>query len=79
MKGRRIPQGDLAKCLVSRDDLDAAELVRRHRSKQGHENAFKGPLINIDLPSACRVHTGRHWRLDFAKSNFRLDWLLHVA
>ena len=25
------------------------------------------------------VRTGRRWRLDFAKSNFRLDWLLHAA
>ena len=116
--------------LVSRDDLDVAELVRRHRGKQGQENAFKGPLIDLDphhppcrrfranqafhacgqiaqlllrtvqyqlLPVAARrhglrplirllirsvarlVHTGRRWRLDFAKSNFRLDWLLHAA
>ena len=112
-----------------RDDLDVAELVRRHRGKQGHENAFKGPLIDLDLhhppcrrflanqafyacgqiaqlllravqyellPVAARahglrtlirhlirtvarlVHTGRR-RLDFAKSNFRLDWLLYAT
>ena len=30
--------------LVSRD-----ELVRRHRGKQGQENASKGPLIDLDL------------------------------
>ncbi len=105
-------------------------LVRRHRGKQGRENAFKGPLIDLDLhhppcrsfranqafyacgqiaqlllratqygllPAKARAHglrtlirhlirtvarlvrTGRHWRLDFAKSNFRLDWLLYDA
>ena len=31
--------------LVSRNDLPLAELVRRHRGKQGQENALKGPLI----------------------------------
>lgn len=35
--------------LVSDDRLDLAELVRRHRGKQGQENAFKGPLIHLDL------------------------------
>lgn len=35
--------------LVSRDDLPLAELVARHRGKQGQENAFKGPLIDMDL------------------------------
>ena len=116
--------------LVSRDDLDVAELVRRHRSKQGQENAFKGPLIDLDLhhppcrrvranqafyacgqiaqmllravqyellPVAARahglrtlirhlirtvarlVHTGKRGLLDFAKSNFRLDWLLYAT
>lgn len=30
---------------VSRDDLPLPELVKRHRGKQGQENAFKGPLI----------------------------------
>ena len=116
--------------LVSRDDLDVAELVRRHRGKQGQQNAFKGPLIDLDLhhppcrrfranqafharrqiaqlllravqyqllPAAARrhglrplirhlirtvarlVHTGRRWCLDFAESNFRLDWLLYAA
>lgn len=116
--------------LVSRDDLPVAELVRRHRGKQGQENAFKGPLIEMDLhhppcrrfaanqafyacgqiaqlllvamqyewlPPPARRHglrplirylmrsvarlvkTGRRYRLDFAKNNFRLDWLLHAA
>ena len=35
--------------LVSRDDLSLKELVRRHRGKQGQENAFKGPLRDMDL------------------------------
>jgi hypothetical protein len=35
--------------LVSRDDLTLAEIVRRHRGKQGQENALKGPLIHLDL------------------------------
>ena len=35
--------------LVSRDDLGVGELVRRHRAKQGQENAFKGPLTELGL------------------------------
>ena len=35
--------------LVSRDDLPLPELVRRHRGKQGQENAFKGPLTDLGL------------------------------
>ena len=35
--------------LVSRDDLPLKELVLRHRAKQGQENAFKGPLRDMDL------------------------------
>jgi hypothetical protein len=35
--------------LVSRDNLPLAEVVRRHRGKQGQENALKGPLIHLDL------------------------------
>ena len=35
--------------LVSRDDLELAELVSRHRGKQGQENAFKGPLRDMNL------------------------------
>jgi hypothetical protein len=35
--------------LVSRDDLPLAEVVKRHRGKQGQENALKGPLIHLDL------------------------------
>ena len=35
--------------LVSRDDLRVDEVVRRHRGKQGQENAFKGPLTELGL------------------------------
>jgi hypothetical protein len=35
--------------LVSRVDLSLGEIVRRHRGKQGQENALKGPLIHLDL------------------------------
>lgn len=35
--------------LVSRDDLSLPELVRRHRGKQGQENALKGPLSELGL------------------------------
>lgn len=35
--------------LVSRDDLPVGELVARHRAKQGQENAFKGPLRDLNL------------------------------
>lgn len=35
--------------LVCRDDLPLAELVRRHRGKQGQENALKGPLSELGL------------------------------
>ena len=35
--------------LVSRDDLALDALVHRHRGKQGQENAFQGPLIDLDL------------------------------
>ena len=31
-----------------------AKLVRRHRCKQGQENAFKGPLRDLDLHHPCR-------------------------
>ena len=116
--------------LTSCADLDLAETVRRHRGKQGQENAFKGPLIDLDLhhppcrgfranqafyacgqiaqlllravqyellPVAARTHglrtlirhlirtvarlvrSGRRWRLNFAKTNCRLDWLLYAA
>ncbi len=116
--------------LVSRDDLPPDELVRRHRGKQGQENAFKGPLRDLDLhhppcrkllanqvfyacgqlarmllrtvqfnllPQFARKHglrplirhfirtvarlvkAARRRRLDFAKSNLRLDWIYGAA
>ena len=115
---------------VSRDDLPLAELVKRHRGKQGQENAFKGPLIDLDLhhppcwkynanrafylagqlaqnlliavqfrllPVQARLHSlrtvirdliripGKLVRhagvrtLRFAKTAFRLDWIVHAA
>jgi len=116
--------------LTNRADLPADEVVRRHRGKQGQENAQKGPLIDLDLhhppcrrylanqafytlgqlaqlllvaaqyrllPIAARRHGlrtvirdllraparlvchARRWVLQFAKTAFRLDWLLHAA
>ncbi len=42
---------------VSRDRLPVAELVRRHRGKQGQENAFQGPLTDLGLHHPpCRSH-----------------------
>ena len=35
--------------LVSHDELPVSAAVARHRGKQGQENAFKGPLIDLDL------------------------------
>ena len=127
-------QGELflarAVIVVSRDDLPLAEMVKRHRGKQGRENAFKGPLRDLDLhhppcrkllanqafyicgqlaqmllrsvqydllPREARRHGLRpliqhfirtvarlvraagRWRLDFAKSNFRVDWIYNAA
>ena len=116
--------------LVSRDDLPLAEVVRRHRGKQGQENALKGPLIHLDLhhppcglfnanrafygagqiaqillvamqmkllPFEARKHGirtiirdmvrvagklayhARKWKLLFAKSALRIDWLSYAA
>jgi len=47
--------------LVSRIDLPLEELVRRHRKKQGQENALKGPLIDLDLhhPPCRRFNANR--------------------
>lgn len=45
---RRLVPGYIV-ILVSRTDLPLQELVTRHRQKQGQENAFKGPLIDLDL------------------------------
>ena len=33
----------------ARFNLPLGVLVRRHRGKQGQENAFKGPLVELDL------------------------------
>ncbi len=42
---------------VSRDRLPVAELVRRHRGKQGQENALQGPLTDLGLHHPpCRSH-----------------------
>ena len=53
VRGTARRQGELfprfAVILANRDDLPLAEVVRRHRGKQGHENAFKGPLVDMDL------------------------------
>jgi len=46
-QGELFPR--LSVILANRDDLPLAEVVRRHRSKQGHENAFKGPLADMGL------------------------------
>jgi hypothetical protein len=46
-QGLLVPQHTVI--LVSRDDLPLKELVLRHRGKQGQENAFKGPLRDMDL------------------------------
>jgi hypothetical protein len=51
--------------LVSRDDLPLKELIARHRQKQGQENAFKGPLIDLDLhhPPCRRFHANQAFYL----------------
>ena len=48
-QGQRLLVPHYSFILVSRDDLPLAELVRRHRAKQGQENAFKGPLRELNL------------------------------
>ena len=40
---------------VRRDDLRVDELVRRHRGKQGQENAFNGPLTEL----GCTIRRAR--------------------
>ena len=47
--------------LVSRTDLPLKELVKRHREKQGQENAQKGPLIDLDLhhPPCKKFHANQ--------------------
>jgi len=47
--------------LVSRSDLPLKELVKRHREKQGQENAQKGPLTDLDLhhPPCRKFHANQ--------------------
>ena len=47
--------------LVSDYNLPLAEAVKRHRGKQGQENAQKGPLIDLDLhhPPCRRLDANR--------------------
>jgi len=47
--------------LCNRRDLPLAEAVKRHRGKQGQENAQKGPLIDLDLhhPPCRRLNANR--------------------
>ena len=56
---RLIP--NLSMILVSRHDLPLAEMVQRHRAKQGQENAFEGPLraLNLHHPP-CRPYAANH-------------------
>jgi Transposase DDE domain group 1 len=51
--------------LVSRRDLPYDELIRRHRGKQGQENAQKGPLIELDLhhPPCLSLNANRAFYL----------------
>ncbi len=66
--------------LVSHDRLPVAELVRRHRGKQGQENAFQGPLTDLGLHHPpCRSHAanqGFHLGGQIAQQLLRL---LHAA
>jgi len=55
-QGELFPR--LSVILANRDDLPLAEVVRRHRSKQGHENAFKGPLGATIKSGVWRVEAG---------------------
>ncbi len=45
--------------LVSRGRLPLAELVRRHRGKQGQEHAFKGPLMDLGCSLRRTARTRR--------------------
>lgn len=58
--------------LVSRDDLPLADLVGRHRGKQGQENAFKGPLTDLDLHHPpCRGYRAN-------QAFYALGWIAQV-
>ena len=62
-------QGDLFErysfILVSRKNLSLAKLIARHRRKQGCENHFKGPLIDLDLhhPPCRKLNANRAYYL----------------
>lgn len=58
-QGRLFPR--LTFILTNRADLSLREVVRRHRQKQGQENAQKGPLIDLDLhhPPCLRLAANR--------------------
>ena len=59
--------------LVSRGDLPLGELVLRHRGKQGQENAFKGPLRDLDLHHPpCRGYRAN-------QAFYALDWIAQVV
>ena len=58
--------------LVSRDDLPLADLVGRHRGKQGQENAFKGPLTDLGLHHPpCRGYRAN-------QAFYALGWIAQV-
>ena len=64
--------------LVSRDDLPLADLVVRHRGKQGPaltgrlENALKGPLTDLDLHHPpCRGYRAN-------QAFYALGWIAQV-
>ena len=58
--------------LVSRGDLPLGELVLRHRGKQGQENAFKGPLVDLDLHHPpCRGYRAN-------QAFYALGWIAQV-
>lgn len=57
---------------MSRDDLPVGELVLRHRGKQGQENAFKGPLTDLDLHHPpCRGYRAN-------QAFYALGWIAQV-
>lgn len=56
--GQRILLLGVTLIATSNDDLSGATMVARHRTKQGCENGFKGPLIEMDLhhPPTGHLH-----------------------
>ncbi len=56
---QRLPGPVYTGIPVSQDRLPLAELVRRHRGRQGQEHAFQEPLPDLGLPHLpCRSHAG---------------------